>query len=105
MRRREFITLLSRAAAAWPLAVGAQQSERTRPVGLLLVAHAEPLGSFREALGHLDYFEGKNIEIDVRSAQGQDTRLPDLAAELVRSRVDVIVAVQALVGCVRHRRP
>jgi putative ABC transport system substrate-binding protein len=104
MRRREFITLLG-GAAAWPLAAGAQQSERTRPVGLLLVADAGPLGPFREALGHLDYFEGKNIEIDVRSAQGQDTRLPELAAELVRSRVDVIVAGQALVGCVRHRRP
>ena len=52
------------------------------------------MGPFREALGDLGYFEEKNIQIEVRSAQGQDTRLPKLAAELVRSRVDVIIAVQ-----------
>jgi putative ABC transport system substrate-binding protein len=93
VRRRKFITLLG-GAAAWPLAARAQQGERVRRIGLLLVAGAEPLGPFREALGDLGYFEGKNIEIEVRSAQGQDARLPELAAELVRSRVDVIVAVQ-----------
>ena len=54
----------------------------------------EPLGPFREALGDLGYVEGKNIHIEVRSAKGEDARLPELAAELVRSRVDVIVAVQ-----------
>jgi putative ABC transport system substrate-binding protein len=78
----------------WPLAVTAQQGERMRRIGLLLAAGAEPLGRFREALGDLGYFEGKNIQIEVRSAQGQDTPLPQLAAELVRSRVEVIVAVQ-----------
>jgi putative tryptophan/tyrosine transport system substrate-binding protein len=93
VRRREFITLIG-GTAACPFAVHAQQGERMRRMGLLLVADAEPLGPFREALGRLGYFEGKNIEIEVRSAQGQDTRLPELAAELVRSRVDVIVAVQ-----------
>jgi putative ABC transport system substrate-binding protein len=49
---------------------------------------------FREALRDLGYVEDKNIQIEVRSAQGQDTRLPELAAQLVRSQVDVIVAVQ-----------
>jgi putative ABC transport system substrate-binding protein len=93
MRRRDFITLLG-GATACPLAARAQQSERMRRIGLLLVAGPEPLGPFREALGHVGYFEGKNIEIEVRSAQGQDTRLSELAAELVRSRVEVIVAVQ-----------
>jgi putative tryptophan/tyrosine transport system substrate-binding protein len=93
VKRREFITLLG-GAAAWPLAASGQQDERMRRIGLLLVADAEPLGPFREALGHLGYFEGKNIEIEVRSAQSQDTRLPELAAELLRSRVEVIVAVQ-----------
>jgi|GraSoiStandDraft_27_1057306.scaffolds.fasta_scaffold83431_2 putative ABC transport system substrate-binding protein len=92
--RREFITLLGGATAAWPLAARAQQGERVRHVGVLLVSGPEPLGPFREALGDLGYVEGKNIQIDVRSAQGEDTRLPELAAELVRSRVDVIVAVQ-----------
>jgi ABC-type uncharacterized transport system substrate-binding protein len=54
----------------------------------------EPLGRFREGLGDLGYIDGKNIQIEVRSARGQDTLLPELAAELVRSRVDIIVAVQ-----------
>ena len=94
MRRREFITLLGGAAAAWPLAARAQQGERMRRTGVLLVGGPEPMGPFREALGDLGYVEGKNIQIEVRSAQGQDTRLPELAAELVRSQVDVIIAVQ-----------
>src|SRR5437588_1910083 len=92
--RREFITLLGGATAAWPLAARAQQGERVRHVGVLLVSGPELLGPFREALGDVGYVEGKNIQIEVRSAQGQDTRLPELAAELVRSRVDVIIAVQ-----------
>jgi putative tryptophan/tyrosine transport system substrate-binding protein len=94
MNRREFITLLGGVAAAWPLASRAQQGERVRRIGVLCVRGPEPLGPFREALGDLGYLEGKNIRIEVRSAQGQDTRLAELAAELVRSRVDVIVAVQ-----------
>jgi putative ABC transport system substrate-binding protein len=93
MIRRDFITLLGGAAATWPLAARAQQGERMRCIGLLLIAGPEPLGPFREALGELGYFEGKNIQIEIRTAQGQETRLPELAAELVRSRVDVIVAV------------
>jgi len=94
MRRREFITLLGGAAAAWPLAARAQQRERVRRIGLLLATGPEPLGPFREALGNLGYVEGRNILIQARSAEGQDARLPELAAELVRSRVDVIIAVQ-----------
>jgi putative ABC transport system substrate-binding protein len=98
MRRREFITLLGSVAAShatfWPHSACAEQADRMRRIGLLLVAGPGPLGPFREALGQLGYFEGKNIQIEVRSAQGQDKRLPELAAELVRSRVDVIVAVQ-----------
>jgi putative tryptophan/tyrosine transport system substrate-binding protein len=93
VNRRDFITLLG-GAAAWPLAARAQQGERVRRIGILLVSGPEPLGPFREALGDLGYVDGKNIQIEVRSAQGQDIRLPELAAELVRSRVDVIVAVQ-----------
>src|SRR5437763_16690282 len=93
MRRRDFIAYMG-GAASWPLALRAQQGERMRRIGLLVVAGPEPLGPFREALGQLGYLEGKDIEIEARSAQGNDTRLPELAAELVRSRVDVIVAVQ-----------
>ena len=94
MKRREFITLLGGAAAAWPFGARAQQTERMRRIGVLVGDSLEPLGRFREGLGDLGYFDGKNIQIEVRSAKGQDTRLPELAAELVRSRVDLIVAVQ-----------
>jgi len=94
MNRRAFIALMGGAAAAGPLAARAQQAERMRRIGLLLVSGPEPLGPFREALADVGYVEGKNIQIEIRSAQGQDTRLPELAAELVRSRVDVIIAVQ-----------
>src|SRR5438093_6590651 len=93
MNRRAFIALMG-GAVAGPLAACAQQGERMRRIGLLLVSGPEPLGPFREALADVGYVEGKNIQIEVRSAQGQDTRLPELAAELVRSRVDVIIAVQ-----------
>ena len=94
MRRREFIRLLGGAAAAWPFTARAQQVDRMRRIGVLLVSGPEPMGPYREALGDLGYFEGRNIQIEVLSAQGRDARLPELAAELVRSRVDVIIAVQ-----------
>ena len=93
MRRGDFITLLS-GAIVWPLAARAQQDERVRRIGVLLVSGPEPMGPFREALRDLGYVEGGNIQIEFRSAQGQLTRLPDLAAELVRNQVDVIVAIQ-----------
>src|SRR5262245_11974180 len=93
MHRRSLIKLIG-AAATWPLTARAQQDGRIGHIGVLLVGGPEPLGLYREALGDLGYFEGKNIHIETRSAQGQDARLPELAAELVRSRVDVIVAVQ-----------
>ncbi len=93
MKRREFITLLGGAAAAWPLAVRAQQTKMPR-IGVLVVSGPEPMGPFREALRDLGYAEGKDIQIEVRSAQSHVTRLPELAAELIRGHVDVIVAIQ-----------
>src|SRR5579859_7477492 len=93
MQRREFITLIG-GAAAWPLAAWAQQPTKVPRIGVLLVSGPEPLGPFREALRDLGYVEGKNIQIEVRSAQSQVSRLPELAAELVRGQVDVIVAIQ-----------
>jgi putative ABC transport system substrate-binding protein len=90
MRRREFITLLGGTAAMWPLTTRAQQ--RVPRIGVLLVISAELMGPYREMLRDLGYVEGKNIQFEVRSAQGQFSRLPELAAELVRSKVDVIVA-------------
>ena len=95
MRRRDFITfLVGGTTAAWPLAARAQQPTKVQRVGVLLISGPEPMGPFREALRDLGYAEGKNIQFDVRSAQNQVASLPELAAELVRSQVDVIVAIQ-----------
>ena len=90
MQRRGFIALLGGTAVVWPLRVLAQQ--RVTRIGVLLVGGPELMGPFRDALRDLGYVEGKNIQIEVRSAEGKTNRLPELAAELVRSKVDVIVA-------------
>ena len=94
MRRRVFITLVG-GAAAWPLVPRVQSAKRryTR-IGVLLVAGSEVLGPFQQALRDLGYIEGKTIRIDMRTAEGRANLLPELAAELVRSKVDVIVASQ-----------
>jgi putative tryptophan/tyrosine transport system substrate-binding protein len=93
MRRREFIKLTAGSVAAWPLAVRAQVSKVPR-VGVLLVSGPEPMGPFREALRDLGYVEGKNILIELRSARGQLSGLAELAEQLVRNQVEVIVAIQ-----------
>jgi ABC-type uncharacterized transport system substrate-binding protein len=90
MQRREFMSLLGGAAVTIPLRVHAQQ--KPPRVGVLLVGGQELMGPYRQALADLGYAEGRNIELDIRSAQGQAGRLPELAAEFVRGKVDVIVA-------------
>src|SRR3974390_411270 len=94
MRRREFITLLS-STAAWPLVVRAQQSKIARIGGLYIqTADAELFKKeLREGLRELGYVEGQNIAFEFRSAEGKLDRLPQLASELVRLKVDVIVAL------------
>ena len=95
MRRREFITILG-TAAALPLAVHAQQTARVRRVGWLSPGSGTSdenfLASFRDGLRELGWVVGQNIAIEPRWADGRFERLPDLAAELVRLKVDVIVA-------------
>ena len=95
MRRREFITLLGGAAAAWPLAAVAQQTDRVRHIGILLLGNAEAASlrtELRETLRKSGYVEGQNLQFQVRSADGKLDSLPRLAAELVAAKVDVIVA-------------
>src|SRR5437764_7781255 len=94
MKRREFITLLG-GAAAWPLAARAQQSKVAR-IGALYIGLADAQSfknEFREGLRELGYVEGQNIAFEFRSAEGKLDRLPELASELVRLKVDVIVAL------------
>jgi putative ABC transport system substrate-binding protein len=95
MRRREFITLLG-AAAAWPLAAHAQQSAKQHRIGMLETISPElnvaHLHAFRNGLRQLGYSEGQSYTIEYRSADGRADRFPDLAAELVRLGVDLIVA-------------
>jgi putative ABC transport system substrate-binding protein len=95
MRRREFISLLGGAAVVWPLAARAQQSKVAR-IGALYIglADAESFkNELREGLRELGYVEGQNIAFEFRSAEGKLDRLPELAAEVVRLKVDVIVAL------------
>jgi len=99
MRRREFIALLSSGVAGWPLAALAQQPTSTiRRVGFLLPGVARTtavrglLEAFREGLKEYGWVEGQNISVEYRFAGGKKDALPGIAAALVQSRLDVIVA-------------
>jgi ABC-type uncharacterized transport system substrate-binding protein len=97
VRRREFITLLGGAAAAWPLAAHAQQGERVRRVGALgVLAKDDPEAkaheaAFQQALAGLGWTVGGNLRIDYRWAAGDADRLRKTAAELVGLAPDVIL--------------
>ena len=91
MKRRDFITLLG-GAAAWPLAARAEQSARPYHVAYLALLAGRDSLVVKQRLDELGYTEGKNLIFDFRSAEGRSERLPQLAAELVRTSPDVIVA-------------
>jgi len=98
IRRREFVALLGGAAAAWPLAASAQQSERMRRIGILLPVAADDaefqtrVGAFLQGLQQLGWAIGRNVRIDTRWAGASATEIRRHAAELVELAPDVILA-------------
>jgi putative ABC transport system substrate-binding protein len=95
MKRREFITLMGGAAAGWPLSARAQQSGKAPRIGFLGLSSPSSLAgrleSFRQGLHDFGYIEGTNIAIEYRWAEGHYDRLPELADEIVRANVGLIV--------------
>jgi putative ABC transport system substrate-binding protein len=97
MRRREFTTILGGAVAVWPLVARAQKPAMP-VIGFLdpLLPDKGSVAEFRGGLEGAGYVEGQNVAIEFRWANGQLARLPELAADLVRRRVAVIVASGAV---------
>ena len=95
MKRREFITVVGGAAAAWPVTAGAQQA-RTPVIGFLHSGSAQPyakrMAAFHEGLAQTGFADGNNLAIEYRWAEGRFDRLPAMAAELVRRNVSLIIA-------------
>ena len=95
MRRRDFITLLSGTAAAWPLSAHTQQSTK-RLIGVLSNPSGDPFEAlfpaFHSGLSESGYVEGQNVAIEYRFAYGEVDRLPALAADLVKRNIAVLVA-------------
>jgi putative ABC transport system substrate-binding protein len=101
MRRRQFITLLGGAAVAWPLGARAQQADLLPLIGFLIsVAETDPEGrdwitAFRQRFADLGWIDGRNVRIEYRFGEGDATRLPRLAKELLELRPNAILAATA----------
>jgi putative tryptophan/tyrosine transport system substrate-binding protein len=100
MQRRDFIKVVAGSAIAWPLAAHAQQAAKLPSVGFLTAGSAGAstpfLAALLEGLRQLDWIEGKTVVMAYRYAENRNDRLPELATELVRLNVDVIVAAGTL---------
>jgi putative ABC transport system substrate-binding protein len=96
MKRREFLSVLGGAAATWPVVARAQQPRKLPAVGVLNSGAAAPFAkmitAFQESLEKNGYVDGRTVRIELRWANGQYDKLPELAAELVRIPVDVLAA-------------
>src|SRR6201987_6563479 len=93
IERRKFLATLGGAAAAWPVGARPQQP-KVPTIGALVIGNISPeqfWREFRQGLHDLGYVEGQNIRFEFRSAEGHLDRLPELAAELVRLQVDIIL--------------
>ena len=105
MRRRKFITLVG-GAVAWPLVVRAQQSG-VRLIGYLSSRSpgdsADIVAAFRQGLKDSGFVDGQNVSIEARFASGNFDRLPELASDLVRRQVNVIVATGGTVSVVKAK--
>jgi putative tryptophan/tyrosine transport system substrate-binding protein len=111
IRRREFITLIGGAAAAWPIAAGAQQGERVRRIGVLMALAADdPEGQtrikvFEQGLNELGWFVDRNLRIDYRWGAGDTNRYQSYAAELLALAPHVVVAAgSAAMGALQATR-
>jgi putative tryptophan/tyrosine transport system substrate-binding protein len=105
MRRREFITLLGGAAAAWPLPAGAQQAGKLPTIGFLgtdATVWSLWTAAFAQRLRELGWIEGRTIAIEYRWAEGRSQRAAEIADEFVRLKVDVIVAAGTAVTTVKQ---
>src|SRR5215471_5616135 len=106
MRRRQFTTGLASAAVAWPV-VARGQASKTPVVGVLRAgtpaAGADTIAAFRKGLSEIGFVEGRNLAIEFRWGQNDRDRMPELAADLIGRRVDVIAAPGSAVGALAAR--
>src|SRR4029453_17448621 len=97
MRRRDFIAALGSAAAAWPIAVRAQQPAKLRIIGFsgqsTRSAASEWVAAFTQRLHELGWIEGRTVRIEYRWSEGRNERFAQIAAEFVRFKVDVIFSL------------
>src|SRR5947209_14082960 len=105
LKRRDFIALLGGTVAAWPLAARAQQPGKLPTIGFLGTATPSAQGlwtaAFVQRLRELGWIEARTIAIEVRWAEGRSERFAGIAAEFVRLKVDVIVAVGAALAAAK----